>query len=121
MVVVFNERVSKRLESLEYVSQSFHGTDFAAQSQLPFLEQTRLCALSFDFAVQAQQDETKGHSHGWRNSTTVDKEGDSDLLVAYILWRYNSKPETRDMLLQAYNMRSLIVLLDGIDEAAGFR
>eukprot|EP00976_Prorocentrum_cordatum_P083243 1185152-Prorocentrum_minimum.AAC.3 len=45
----------------------------------------------------------------------------ADMLVDYINWKYHTKPEERDMLLQAYDMRSLIVLLDGIDEAAGFR
>ena len=46
-----------------------------------------------------------------------------DLLPRYIESVYAGKKyeHWRDMLMQAYEMRALIVLLDGVDEAAGLR
>jgi len=42
------------------------------------------------------------------------------LVLYYIKSEFDEGP-TRDMLLQAFSMRSLIVMLDGIDEAANLK
>eukprot|EP00959_Pyramimonas_sp_CCMP1952_P242144 5061629-Pyramimonas_sp.AAC.1 len=57
------------------------------------------------------------------SNSTVVTNGDSgsNLLVDYIHWKFRERRQERDMLLQAYDMRALVVLLDGIDEAAGFK
>jgi predicted NACHT family NTPase len=43
------------------------------------------------------------------------------LLVEFIKQRYAEAPATRDALLQAYDLRQLVVILDGADEAAALR
>ena len=43
------------------------------------------------------------------------------LLVEFIKQRYAEAPATRDSLLQAYDLRQLVVILDGADEAAALR
>jgi hypothetical protein len=52
-----------------------------------------------------------------------DKEGDFQLLPRYIESVYSGKKMESwcAMLMQAYQMRALVVLLDGVDEAAGLR
>ena len=43
------------------------------------------------------------------------------LLVEFIKEQYAEAPPTRDALLQAYDLRQLVVILDGADEAAALR
>ena len=52
---------------------------------------------------------------------TGDASVGSNLLLEYIQTEYRDQPETAEMLQQAFEMRTLIVLLDGVDEAAGLR
>eukprot|EP00242_Pyramimonas_sp_CCMP2087_P002138 CAMPEP_0198232874 /NCGR_PEP_ID=MMETSP1445-20131203/115952_1 /TAXON_ID=36898 /ORGANISM="Pyramimonas sp., Strain CCMP2087" /LENGTH=667 /DNA_ID=CAMNT_0043913561 /DNA_START=14 /DNA_END=2015 /DNA_ORIENTATION=+ len=63
----------------------------------------------------------KLQSSNSKGPASSSKDLDNNMLVDYINWSYSDKPAERDMLLQAYDMRTLIVLLDGIDEAAGFK
>ena len=64
---------------------------------------------------KAQSSESNASSGGTRDSDN------NNLLVDYIEWKFGDKPAERDLLMQAYEMRALVVLLDGIDEAAGFK
>ena len=43
------------------------------------------------------------------------------MLRWYISNQYAEQPEERQMLLHAYDMRALVILVDGVDEAAGLR
>ena len=52
---------------------------------------------------------------------TGDASVGSNLLLEYIQSEYRDDPEKAEMLQQAFEMRTLIVLLDGVDEAAGLR
>ena len=52
---------------------------------------------------------------------TGDASVGSNLLLEYIQSEYRDDPETSEMLQQAFEMRTLIVLLDGVDEAAGLK
>ena len=44
-----------------------------------------------------------------------------DLLAAYIDVEYEGQPKTKDLLLQAYEARALVLCIDGVDEAAGLK
>eukprot|EP00966_Prymnesium_polylepis_P145329 3356096-Prymnesium_polylepis.1 len=44
-----------------------------------------------------------------------------DMLIAYINHEFAKQPAWRDVLLQAYQMRLLVALIDGVDEAAGLK
>lgn len=52
---------------------------------------------------------------------TGDASVGSNLLLEYIQTEFRDDPDTAEMLQQAFEMRTLIVLLDGVDEAAGLR
>ncbi len=45
----------------------------------------------------------------------------SNLIREYLIAEYKDDEPRRNMLLQAYEMRTLVVLLDGIDEASGLK
>ena len=100
----------------ELVSQADAGADAGANTDgvrlVPLLVVVQQLVV---FLVEQAQ-------AGSRDSSVVTS-GDSggNLLVDYIRWKFDERPGERDMLLQAYDMRALIVLLDGIDEAAGFK
>ncbi|CAE7906762.1 unnamed protein product, partial [Symbiodinium microadriaticum] len=55
-----------------------------------------------------------------RQRSTSDEEASSNLVLFFIRTEYPRGP-TRNMLEQAFEMRSLIVMLDGIDEAANMK
>ena len=49
----------------------------------------------------------------------VDTNSETDLLTAHIQAEFTG--EAKDMLLQAYALHALVVIIDGIDEAAALK